>query len=238
MGRDEVVTGERVGLGDRTIFGEQRQGTHQPAAGLGRKGIPSRHDQAAQLAISLGRTALLQEVLDLQRALRERGQGPAQHGQGGLDIHGAAQAELRGGAHEAGRIHQKGPGDDVDVAALPLHGLSQDLAVLQGHEGRIDRDIPAGGVRPALDRCADFAVDQPDGIRGLDDNIAAARLARFRCHHATLAQKLRTSVDGDVAGIPLSRTLSRHICAAAQGDGLAGVERDVPSGIRSQMWCC
>ena len=43
---------------------------------------------------------------------------------------------------------KKVPGDDIDVAALPLDGLSQDLAVLQSHEGRIDRDIPAGRVGP------------------------------------------------------------------------------------------
>ena len=83
------------------------------------------------MTIGLGRTALLQEMLDLQRTLREGGQGPAQHGHGGLDIHGAAQAELRGGAHEAGLVGQKGPGDDGDVAALPLDGLSEDLTVLQ-----------------------------------------------------------------------------------------------------------
>ena len=42
----------RGGLGDRNIVCEQRQGTHQPAAGLGREGIPSRHDQAAQLTVA------------------------------------------------------------------------------------------------------------------------------------------------------------------------------------------
>ncbi len=62
--------------------------------------------------------------------------------------------------------------------------------------------FPPDVFGPSLDRRADPAVDQPDGIGGLDVDVAAIRLARFRGDGGILAHhELRTSVDRDVAGV-------------------------------------
>ena len=221
--------GDDVSLLCRTGIPHERQGAHLPATRLGGQRISSGHHQTTQSAVYLGGTALLHKILRLQRLLRQRGQRVAQARNGGLNIHRAAQAELRGGADDTGLIGEKRPRDDIDVAALPLYGLCEDLTVLQGNNRRIECNISTGRIRAALDRGIELTVDEPDRIGGLNDYIAAAGLVGFRRDRRVVTEELSACIDGDVARIPLSRTPSRQICAAAHGNCLVGVERDVPT---------
>ena len=194
------------------------QRTHQPPARFGRNGVSPRHDQAAQLAMCLRSTALGEQILRLKGPLRQRGQGAAQTGHRRLNIHGAAQAELGGGAHEARLIGEKRPRRDVDVAPLSLDGLRQDLAILKSHNGRIDRDIAPGGSRTALNRRVDLAIHKPDRIGGLHRDITPAGLAGLRRHGTILAKELRTGVDRHVSSIGRPRVTRGNGRTDAEGD--------------------
>ncbi len=108
------------------------------------KCIASRHDQAAQLAIHLGCTALLQEVLDLQRAVSGAWPGSRSTWTQGTGYSRRRSSRI---AEEAlTRLvwsARNVPATMLMLPPWPSHGLSQDLAVLQGHDGWIDRNIPA-----------------------------------------------------------------------------------------------
>ena len=153
------------------------------------------------MTVDLGRAPLLQESVGLQRTLGQCGQAAAQIRNGGLNIHGTAQPELRRGADDTGLIGEKGPGDDVDVAACSLHGLSGDLAVLERDDCGVEKDVAPRGVGAALDGGAQLTIDESDGLRGLNGDVPAARLTGLRRDGAIIAEKLSAGVDGDVAGI-------------------------------------
>lgn len=194
------------------------QRTHQPPARLGRNGVPPRHNKAAELAMCLRGTALGDQILRLKWSLGQSGQGAAQTGHRRLNIHGAAQAELRRSAHETRLIGEKRPCRDVDVAPLSLDGLRQDLAILKSHGGRIDRDVAPGGSRTALNRRVDLAVHKPDRIGGLHRDIPPAGLAGLRRHGSILAEELRTGVDRNVSGIGRPRVTRGNSRTGAKCD--------------------
>ena len=71
------------------------EGTELPPTWLGRKRVPARHHKAAHLTAHLRGTTLREQILHLERALLECGQGAAQTGSRRLNVDGAAQAEAR-----------------------------------------------------------------------------------------------------------------------------------------------
>lgn len=151
MRRIMLGAGDRLSFPGRGFLSHEDRRAQEPSTRFCREGVPSCDHEAAHLTIGLRGTALSEQILCLQRALWQDGQGAAQAGHRRLNIYAAAQSELRRRAHDAGLIGQECPRDNADVAALPLHSLGEDLTVLQGHDGRIDRDIAARSGRPAVD---------------------------------------------------------------------------------------
>ena len=83
------------------------------------------------------------------KGLRQGGDGAADIGHRGTNVHIAIDAQLRRGIHPTDWIGQKCLAcRDLDVAALPFEGIGDDLAVLQDDELRVNGDIAAGGLRP------------------------------------------------------------------------------------------
>lgn len=186
---------------DRLVACHLGERAHQPSARFDRERFPSGQHEAAQLAAYLRCAPLGEQRLSQQGALRQGRQRVAQAGNRGLNSHGTAQSELRRRVHDTGLVGKEGPCDDADVAALPLHGLSRNLAILEGDNGRIEEDVSARCIGAALDRGVQLTVNESDGIGGLHGDITAAGLGCCCRHGGILAEELRAGIDGNVTGI-------------------------------------
>ena len=150
---------------------------------------------------------------------------------------GALLAELRGRRDGAVGVGKKQICRDRDVPARSLHGLSQDLAILQDDKLRIDVHAPAAAVA-IKHRGTDPTIGELHRAAGGRRNLnePATSLSSLCGHRAIRHGELVAGVDLNVAGISSTSAAGRDRRTIRQVDRPTGNDidvaaRPVPGGL-------
>ena len=121
---------------------------------------------------------------------------------------------------------------DRDVPARTLNGLSQDLAVLQDHELRIDIDT-AAAAGAVENRRTDLAIGELHRAAGVrrDLDRPAARLIGLSRHRAICHRQLVTGVDLDIPRVSLAGALRGDYRSTGEHDEIISRHRDVAAWL-------